>query len=95
MKSSASRNNNINYINSDSSNKKNKRAKTNDDSEKIQKYRKKFKELEEEYRIKYLLSSKSYINDSEAQNIINIKESINKAVNNTRNNINKINEYEY
>ena len=94
MKSSASRNNN-NYINSDSSNKKNKRAKTDDDSEKIQKYRKKFKELEEEYRIKYLLSSKSYINDSEAQNIINIKESINKAVNNTRNNINKIDEYEY
>ena len=39
-----------------------------------------FAELEEEYRIKYLLSSKYNINENDAQNIITIKESINTAV---------------
>ena len=68
-------NNNINE------NKINIRAKTDDENEKMEKYRKKFKELEEEYRIKYLLSSKNDINDNEAENIINIKNSINKAIN--------------
>lgn len=53
-----------------------------------------FAELEEEYRIKYLLSSKYNINENDAQNIITIKESINTAVNNTRNNIQKIDENE-
>ena len=81
-------NNNINE------NKINIRAKTDDENEKMEKYRKKFKELEEEYRIKYLLSSKNDINDNEAENIINIKNSINKAINCTKENIYKIDEYE-
>ena len=85
-----SRNNNI----KNNSDEKNIRAKTDDDEDKMEKYRKKFKELEEEYRMKYLLSSKSNINDNEAQNLINIKESINKAINNTKDNIHKIDEYE-
>ena len=85
-----SRNNNIKNI----SDKKNMRAKTDDDEDKMEKYRKKFKELEEEYRMKYLLSSKSSINDNEAQNLINIKESINKAINNAKDNIHKIDEFE-
>ena len=81
-------NNNINE------NKINIRAKTDDENEKMEKYRKKFKELEEEYRIKYLLSSKNDINENEAENIINIKNSINKAINCTKENIYKIDEYE-
>lgn len=85
-----SRNNNIKNL----SNEKNIRAKTDEDEDKMEKYRKKFKELEEEYRMKYLLSSKSNINDNEAQNLINIKESINKAINNAKDNINKIDEHE-
>ena len=85
-----SRNNNIKNI----SDKKNMRAKTDDDEDKMEKYRKKFKELEDEYRMKYLLSSKSSINDNEAQNLINIKESINKAINNAKDNIHKIDEFE-
>ena len=68
-----------------------KRSKTD---EKEQKFREKFKEMEEEYRIKYLISSKSNINDNDANNIINVKKSINKAIKNTRNYINKIDEYE-
>ena len=68
-----------------------KRSKTD---EKEQKFREKFKEMEEEYRIKYLISSKSNINDNDANNIINVKKSINKAIKSTRNYINKINEYE-
>ena len=56
-----------------------KRSKTDEDYEKVLKYRENFEEMEEEYRIKYLLSSKSYINDNDADNIINIKKSINKA----------------
>lgn len=71
-----------------------KRSKTDEDYEKVLKYRENFEEMEEEYRIKYLLSSKSYINDNDADNIINIKKSINKAIKNTRNYINKIDEYE-
>ena len=69
------------------------RTKTDDENEKMEKYRKKFKELEEEYRIKYLLSSKNDINDNDAENLINIKNSINKAVNDTKENIYKIDEY--
>ena len=68
-----------------------KRSKTD---EKEQKFREKFKEMEEEYRIKYLISSKSNINYNDANNIINVKKSINKAIKNTRNYINKIDEYE-
>ena len=68
-----------------------KRSKTD---EKEQKFREKFKEMEEEYRIKYLISSKGNINDNDANNIINVKKSINKAIKNTRNYINKIDEYE-
>ena len=71
-----------------------KRSKTAQDYEKSQIFRENFKEMEEEYRIKYLLSSKSYINDNDASNIINIKKSINKAIKNTRNYINRIDEYE-
>ena len=68
-----------------------KRSKTD---EKKQNFREKFKEMEEEYRIKYLISSKSNINYNDANNIINVKKSINKAIKNTRNYINKIDEYE-
>ena len=68
-----------------------KRSKTD---EKEQKFRENFKEMEEEYRIKYLISSKSNINYNDANNIINVKKSINKAIKNTRNYINKIDEYE-
>ena len=71
-----------------------KRSKTDENYEKELKYRENFEEMEEEYRIKYLLSSKSYINDNDADNIINIKKSINKAIKSTRNYINKIDEYE-
>ena len=67
-----------------------KRANTD---EEIKKFRKNFKEMEEEYRIKYLLSSKNDINDNDINNIITIKKSINKAINNTRNHINKIEEH--
>ena len=72
----------------------NKRTKTDDDYENNPTFEKNFKEMEEDYRIKYLLCSKGDINDNEANNIINLKDSINKAINNTRNNINKIDEYE-
>ena len=89
LENSISRNNNIKTLNEN-----NKRSKTDDDDDKMEKYRKKFKALEEEYRIKYLLSSKNNINDNDAQNIINITQSINNAINNTKNSIHKIDEYE-
>ena len=97
-------NNKINYyirkkiqdenLNKNYSKEINKRAKTDDDYENNPTFEKNFKEMEEDYRIKYLLCSKGDINDNEANNIINLKDSINKAINNTRNNINKIDEYE-
>ena len=71
---------------------KDKYKRSNTDEE-IKKYRNNFKEMEEEYRIKYLLSSKNDINDNDFNNIITIKQSINKAINNTRNHINKIEEH--
>ena len=89
LENSISRNNNIKTLNEN-----NKRSKTDDDDDKMEKYRKKFKALEQEYRIKYLLSSKNNINDNDAQNIINITQSINNAINNTKNSIHKIDEYE-
>ena len=94
IQNSTSRNNNTNYLLKKTFNENDKKAKTNDENDIHQKYRNNYNELEEEYRIQYLLCSKSDINDNEAKNIINIKKSINKAVNNTRNNINKIDEYE-
>ena len=77
---------------SDNNFSKDKYKRANTDEE-IKKFRKNFKEMEEEYRIKYLLSSKNDINDNDINNIITIKKSINKAINNTRNHINKIEEH--
>ena len=60
----------------------------------IDKVGKTFSEFEEENRINYLLSSKNNFNEKDAQNLLDLKKVINDAIKKTKNNIQKINNYE-
>ena len=77
----------------------NKYKKFNNKSQKIEndiidKVGKTFSEFEEENRINYLLSSKNNFNEKDAQNLLDLKKVINDAIKKTKNNIQKINNYE-